>query len=84
VIARAGTDAASVLLTNTLSVWETASAPKKRRLQPLLFPEGITLDGKSDWAEIEELVDQLRGSWNSLLAWLRDVQAWSLAAEVGE
>jgi len=30
------------------------------------------------------MVDQLRGSWNSLLAWLRDVQAWSLAAEVGE
>ena len=30
------------------------------------------------------MVDQLRGSWNSLLTWLRDVQAWSLAAEVGE
>jgi hypothetical protein len=30
------------------------------------------------------LVDQLRGSWNLLLSWLREVQAWSLAAEVGE
>jgi len=29
-------------------------------------------------------VDQLRGSWNLLLSWLRDVQAWSLAVEVGE
>lgn len=30
------------------------------------------------------MVDQLRGSWNSLLTWLRDVQAWSLAADVIE
>jgi hypothetical protein len=30
------------------------------------------------------MVDQVRRSWNSLLAWLREVQAWSLAAEVGE
>jgi hypothetical protein len=29
-------------------------------------------------------MEQLRGSWNSLLVWLRDVQAWSLGAEVGE
>ena len=29
------------------------------------------------------MVDQVRMSWNSLLAWLREVQAWSLAAEVG-
>ena len=38
---------ASVLLTSTSSVWETASAPKKRSLQPLLFPEGVTFDGKA-------------------------------------
>ncbi len=30
------------------------------------------------------MVEQLHGSWNLLLSWLRDVQAWSLAAEVGE
>ena len=29
-------------------------------------------------------MDQLRGSWNLLLSWLREVQAWSLATEVGE
>jgi hypothetical protein len=28
-------------------------------------------------------VNKLRASWNLLVAWLRDVQAWSLAAEVG-
>jgi hypothetical protein len=26
------------------------------------------------------MVEQLRASWNPLLSWLRDVQAWSLAA----
>lgn len=26
-------------------------------------------------------MDQLRGSWNPLLSWLRDVQAWSASAE---
>jgi hypothetical protein len=29
------------------------------------------------------MVDQLRASWNSLLRWLREAQAWSLAAEAG-
>jgi hypothetical protein len=29
------------------------------------------------------MVDQLRTSWNPLVSWLRDVQAWSLGAEVG-
>ena len=28
-------------------------------------------------------VDQLRASWNSLLSWLREVQAWGQAEEVG-
>jgi len=32
----------------------------------------------------KELVDQLRAGWNPLVEWLRDVQAWSLAAEVAE
>jgi hypothetical protein len=27
------------------------------------------------------LVDQLRASWNSLLSWLREVQAWGQGAE---
>jgi hypothetical protein len=29
------------------------------------------------------MVDQLRASWNSLLSWLREVQAWGLADESG-
>ena len=29
------------------------------------------------------MVEQLRASWNSLLAWLHDVQAWVQAEEVG-
>jgi hypothetical protein len=28
-------------------------------------------------------VDQLRASGNSLLSWLREVQAWGLAADEG-
>ena len=32
----------------------------------------------------EGLVDQLRTSWNSLLGWLREAEAWSLAAEAGK
>jgi len=27
------------------------------------------------------MVDQLRASWNSLLSWLREVQAWGQGAE---
>jgi hypothetical protein len=29
------------------------------------------------------MVEQLRAGWNSLLAWLREVQAWGLATEEG-
>jgi hypothetical protein len=53
---------------------------------PLLRERGT--DDFRDTAEniFQEIlrVDQLRESWNLLLSWLRDVQAWSLAAEVGE
>jgi len=31
----------------------------------------------------ELMEEQIRASWNPLLAWLRDVQAWGQAAEVG-
>ncbi len=34
------------LLSNTSKVWEAASAPRKRSLQTLIFPEGVTFDGK--------------------------------------
>jgi hypothetical protein len=29
------------------------------------------------------MVEQLRASWNSLLSWLREVQAWGQAVEEG-
>jgi hypothetical protein len=29
------------------------------------------------------MVEQLRASWNPILSWLREVQAWGQAAEVG-
>jgi len=34
------------LLTSTSKVWGVASAPRKRLLQTLVFPEGVTFDGK--------------------------------------
>ena len=34
------------LLTSTSKLWEVASAPRKRILQTLVFPEGVTFDGK--------------------------------------
>jgi hypothetical protein len=34
------------LLTSTSKIWEVASAPRKRRLQTLMFPEGVSFDGK--------------------------------------
>lgn len=64
-------------------------------LQALIFPKGLTFDGEAlgtpetafifrvldpGEAGVEELVDQLRTSWNPLVSWLRDVQAWGLAA----
>ena len=34
------------LLTSTSKIWGVASAPRKRLLQTLIFPEGVTFDGK--------------------------------------
>ncbi len=34
------------LLTSTSKIWTIASAPRKRTLQPLIFPEGVTFDEK--------------------------------------
>jgi hypothetical protein len=41
------------------------------------------LQGWTGNQERRELVEQLRASWNSLLSWLREVQALGLAAEEG-
>lgn len=90
---------ASHVLTRTSTLWEAATPDQKRRLQTLILPEGVTFNGKAlgtpatalifrllspNRTGKAELVDQLRGSWNSLVLWLREVQAWSLAEEVGE
>ncbi len=37
---------ASHVLTRTSTLWEAADAEQKRRLQTLIFPEGVTFDGK--------------------------------------
>ena len=57
------------------------------RIPRLEVPQGNAESFRDAVTNIFEKIlrmDQLRGSWNLLLSWLRDVQAWSLAAEVGE
>lgn len=56
--------------------------------------ETVVSRGRADASQDAEInvfkrirmVEQLRGSWNPLLSWLRDVQAWSLGGrtEMGE
>jgi hypothetical protein len=84
---------------NAPRLWLEANLEQRQRFQSFLFPEGLQVaEGEvrtpvtaSFYEELrhfttskERLVDQLRMGWNSLLGWLREAQAWSLAAEVGE
>lgn len=41
--------------------------------------ENFSLSGQEKTGKVS-LVDQLRESWNPLLAWLRDVHAWGQVA----
>jgi site-specific DNA recombinase len=52
---------ASALLISTSRIWQTATAPKKRRLQPLLFPEGITFDGEAIGTPVTAFVFSVLG-----------------------
>lgn len=38
---------ANHVLTRTSALWEAATPDQKRRLQPLIFPEGLTFDGEA-------------------------------------
>lgn len=77
---------------NAPRLWLEASLDQRQRFQAFLFPEGIQVADRelrtpvttsfyerlhSFTTQEKRLVEQLRGSWNSLLVWLRDVQAWS-------
>lgn len=83
---------ASHLLTRTSALSEAADPHQKRRLQSPHLPEGLNLDGEAlgtptnalifrllspDTSGEMDLVDQMRASWNSLLAWLREVESFS-------
>lgn len=50
------------LLTNTSKLWTLASAPRKRRLQTLIFPEGITFDGKELGTPVTAFIYSLLGA----------------------
>jgi site-specific DNA recombinase len=50
------------LLTSTSEIWTVASAPRKRTLQPLIFPEGVTFDGKGLGTPATAFVYSLLGS----------------------
>ena len=52
-----------------------AGIDQGRRTTALLRPLG------PDQNDEAKLVDQIRSSWNSLLAWLRGVEAWGRGAE---
>jgi hypothetical protein len=87
---------ARAVMTRTYQLWEEADPDQKRRLQKLIFPEGVSFDGEAHGEALgtpvaalifsvlgpemtagEHLVDQLRLGWKSIIAWLREVQAWS-------
>ena len=50
------------LLTSTSKIWEVASAPRKRLLQTLIFPEGVTFDGKGLGTPVTAFIFSLLGA----------------------
>jgi site-specific DNA recombinase len=52
---------ASHVLTRTSTLWEAASPEQKRRLQTLIFPEGITFDGEALETPVTALLFRLLG-----------------------
>ena len=50
------------LLTSTSKIWEVASAARKGSLQTLIFPEGVTFDGKGLGTPITAFVFSLLGA----------------------
>lgn len=50
------------LLTSTSKIWEVASAPRKRLLQTLIFPEGVTFGGKGLGTPVTAFIFNLLGA----------------------
>jgi hypothetical protein len=78
------------VLPRASDLWIQASLEQRQRLQRLFFPEGVTFSGKSFDRTVvksslfeylrpvdgsnENLVDQIFGSWNPVIGWLRQVE----------
>ena len=52
---------ASHVLTKTSTLWEAATPEQKRRLQALIFPEGVTFDGEALGTPATALIFRLLG-----------------------
>ncbi len=53
---------ASHLLTRTCTLWEAAIPEQKKRLQTLIFPEGLTFDGKALGTPVTAFIFSLLGT----------------------
>ena len=53
---------ARAVMTRTYQLWDTANPDQKRRLQKLIFPEGVAFDGESLRTPLTALIfSSLRG-----------------------
>ena len=52
---------ARVVMTKTCQLWESADPDQKRRLQKLIFPEGVTYDGESLGTPLTALIFSVLG-----------------------
>ena len=50
------------LLTRTYKLWDTATSEQKRRLQKLIFPEGVTFDGEALGTQVTSLLFSYLGA----------------------
>jgi hypothetical protein len=80
---------ATSVLDDTSRFWSTATLEQKRRFQKVLFPEGITFDGKRfgtattcfAFSYLEgiskvgsSLASQSIPSWNQIISWLKEME----------
>lgn len=52
---------ARAVMTRTYQLWEAADSDQKRRLQKLIFPEGVTLDGETLRTPVTALIFSVLG-----------------------
>ena len=50
------------LLSRAYKLWDTATSEQKRRLQPLIFPEGVTFDGEALGTPVTSLLFSYLGT----------------------